>query len=158
MIKNKYGGKTYNKRSNYKKEGPSKEVKENRKGTKELIFYKCKKPGYVKYDCPLYKAKREKRRAMMATWSQSEDSSDDENENKVVNTCFMAFEDKDEVNSNLDEDEEFMFKYDDLLKAIYKLDENNTLLKKKVFELQKELDEIKENFSKIEASKNSLEK
>ena len=30
MMKNKYGGKTYNKRSNYKKEGPSKEEKENR--------------------------------------------------------------------------------------------------------------------------------
>ena len=30
MMKNKYGGKTYNKRSNYKKEGPSKEDKENR--------------------------------------------------------------------------------------------------------------------------------
>ena len=30
MMKNKYGGKTYNKRSSYKKEGPSKEEKENR--------------------------------------------------------------------------------------------------------------------------------
>ena len=30
MMKNKYGGKNYNKRSSYKKEGPSKEEKENR--------------------------------------------------------------------------------------------------------------------------------
>ena len=30
MMKNKFGGKTYNKRSNYKKEGPSKEEKEDR--------------------------------------------------------------------------------------------------------------------------------
>ena len=51
-----------------------------------------------------------------------------------------------------------MFEYDELLKFIYKLDEKNTLLKKKVFELQKELDEIKENFSKLEASKISLKK
>ena len=36
--------------------------------------------------------------------------------------------------------------------------EKNTSVKKKVFELQKELDEIKENFSKIEASKISFEK
>ena len=35
MMKNKFGGKTYNKRSNYKKEGPSKEEKENREGAKE---------------------------------------------------------------------------------------------------------------------------
>ena len=141
MMKNKFGGKTYNKRSNYKKEGPLKEVKETREGAKEVI-----------------KANREKRRAMKATWSQSEDSSDDENENEVANMCFMAFEDKDEVNSNLDEDEKFMFEYDDLLKAIYKLDEKNTLLKKKVFELKKELDEIKEKFSKIEATEIFLEK
>ena len=50
--------------------------------------------------------------------------------------CFMDFKDKDEVNSNFDENEEFMFEYDDFLKAIYKLDEKNTFLKKKVFELQ----------------------
>ena len=30
MMKKKYDGKTYNKRSNYKKEGPSKEEKESR--------------------------------------------------------------------------------------------------------------------------------
>ena len=103
MMKNKYGGKTYNKRSNYKNEGLSKEEKENREGAKEVIFYKCKKSEHVKYDCPLYKAKREKRRAMVVTWSQSEDSFDDENKNEVVNMCFIDFEDKDEVNSNLDE-------------------------------------------------------
>ena len=59
----------------------------------------------MKYDCPLYKAKREKRRAMMTIWSQSEDSSDDENEKKVANMCFKAFEDPDGVNSNFDDDE-----------------------------------------------------
>ena len=108
-----------------------------------MICYKCKKSGHVKYDCLLYKAKREKKRAMVATWSQSEDSSDDEDKNEVDNMCFMAFEDKDEVNSNLDENEDFIFEYDDLLKAIYKLDEKNTSLKKNLFELQKELYEIK---------------
>ena len=123
-----------------------------------MTCYKCKKPGHVKYDCPLYKVKRENRRVMVATWSQSEDSSDAEKENEVVSMCFMAFEGKDEVNYNLDENEDFMFEYDDFLKAIYKLDENNTSLKKNLFELQKELDEIKGNFSKIEASKISLEK
>ena len=84
-------------------------------------------------------------------------SSDDEDENEVVNMCFMTLEDQDEVNSNSD-DEELMFEYDELLKFIYKLDENNNLLKKKVFELQKELDEIKENFSKVKASKISFKK
>ena len=159
MIKNKFGGKTYNKRSNYKKEGPSKEEKENREGAKEVTCYKCKKPGHIKYDCHLYKAKKEKRRAMMATWSQSEDSSDDESENEFANMCFMAFDDQDKVSFDSDsDDDEVSFEYDELHISLYKFGENNTSLKKKIFELQKELDEIKENFSKVEASKISLEK
>ena len=45
---------------------------------------------------------------MIETWSQSEDSSDDENENEIANMFFIAFEDQDEVNSNFDNDE-FIF-------------------------------------------------
>ena len=92
---------------------------------------------------------------MMETWSQSEDSSDDESENEFANICFMAFEDQDKVSSD---DDEVSFKYDELVIALYKFGENNTSLKKKIFELQKELDEIKENISKVEALKISLEK
>ena len=146
-MKDKFGGRTYNKRSNYKKEGPLKEEKEKRKGVKEVTCYKCKKPGHIKYDCSFYKAKREKRRAMMTTWSQSEDSSDNESENEFASMCFMAFEDQDKVNSDsdsaFDSDDDISFEYDKLLIALYKFDENNTSLKKKIFELQEELDEIK---------------
>ena len=74
-------------------------------------------------------------------------------EEEGTDTCFMALEDQDEVSSNSD-DEECIFEYDELLKFIYKLDEKNTLLKNKVFEL----DEIKEKFSKVEVSKISLKK
>ena len=92
---------------------------------------------------------------MMATWSQSEDSSNDENEEEVVNMCFMAFEDQDVINFNFNDDE-FIIEYEELLSDINKLNEKYTSLKKKVFELQKEFDEIKEKFSKVEASKFSL--
>ena len=91
---------------------------------------------------------------MMTTWSQSEDSSNDENEKEVANMCFMALEDQYEVNFNFD-DNEFMIECEEFLKYINKLDEKNTLLKKKVFELKKELDEI---ISKVEALKFSLDK
>ena len=47
--------------------------------------------------------------------------------------CFMVLEDQDEVNSNFDNDEEFMIEYEKLFKDINKLDEKNTSLKKKVF-------------------------
>ena len=55
--------------------------------------------------------------------------------------CFMAFEDQDEVTSNIDDD---VIEYEESLKHINKLDKKNTSFKKKVFELQKKLGEIKE--------------
>ena len=76
---------------------------------------------------------------MMTTWIQSEDSSDDENENEVDNMCFMAFEDKDEVKSNLDENEDFMFEYDDCLKPSTSLMKRTPLLRKSFLSFKKNL-------------------
>ena len=47
---------------------------------RDLVCFKYKKPRYIKYDCPLYKieAKNRKKKAMMATWSESEDESSKE--------------------------------------------------------------------------------
>ncbi|KAL6341663.1 hypothetical protein AAG906_032784 [Vitis piasezkii] len=61
---------------------------------RDLTCFKCKKPGHIKYDCPLYKseAKRRMKKAMMATWSESEESSEEENEKEVANMCFMAID------------------------------------------------------------------
>ena len=70
-------------------------------------------------------------------------------EEEVSNMCLMALEDRDKVNYYSDFDDGISFEYDEMLIVLYKFDENNTLLKKKVFELQKELYEIKENFSKV---------
>ena len=127
MMKDKFSGRTYNRRSNYKKKSHSREEKVKREEATKVVCYKCKKLGHVKYDCPLNKTKREKRRVIMATWSQSEDSSDDENEKEVANMCSMALEDQDEVNSNFDNDGEFMIEYDEFLKYINKLDEKEHL-------------------------------
>ena len=45
---------------------------------RDLVCFKCKKLGHIKYDCPLYKSEtnRRKTKAMMATWSESEESSE----------------------------------------------------------------------------------
>ena len=94
----------------------------------------------------------------MATWSESEDeSSEEEKKKEVANMCFMAINDLDEVNSNIsDEDRHDFFQeqYEDL----EKLDLKNASLKKKVQQLGKELGEVKENFSNVEVLKLILKK
>ncbi|RVW18658.1 Copia protein [Vitis vinifera] len=65
---------------------------------KRFDMLQVQKTGHIKYDCPLYKseAKRRMKKAMMATWSESEESSEEENEKEVANMCFMAIDDLDE--------------------------------------------------------------
>ena len=93
---------------------------------------------------------------MMATWSQSEDSSDDESENEFSNMCFMAFKDQDKVSSDSDydsDDDEVSFEYDELLIALYKFGENNNSLKKKILSFKKNLMKSKKIFQKLKLQK-----
>ena len=62
-----------------------------------LICYECKKPGYFKSECPQLKKdlKKYKKKAMMATWSDSdESSSEEEDSHEQANLCLMAHENK----------------------------------------------------------------
>ncbi|GAV89508.1 LOW QUALITY PROTEIN: zf-CCHC domain-containing protein/UBN2 domain-containing protein, partial [Cephalotus follicularis] len=73
----------------------------NDKDEKEVTCYECNKPGHIRSDCPKLKKKKDKKKAMIATWSDSDDSSLDEDENKeITNIAFMAMEDKNEVCSS----------------------------------------------------------
>ena len=152
MMKDKLSGKTYNKRSNYKREGPSREEKEKREGASEVICYKCKKLGHIKYDCPLYKAKREKIRAMMTTWSHSEDSSEDQNDEEIANMCFMAFEDQDEVNSNLMM-MNLLLNMRNCLKTSTSLMKRIPHLRRKLLSFKNNFMESKKNFQKLKLQK-----
>ena len=77
------------------------------RGEKDLVCFKCKKSGHIKYDCPLYKseAKRRMKKAMMGTLSESEESSDEQKDKEVANMCFMAIDELDEVNSNFSDED-----------------------------------------------------
>ncbi|GKV40372.1 hypothetical protein SLEP1_g48027 [Rubroshorea leprosula] len=67
----------------------------------EIICYKCKKAGHIKSECPnsdekSLKAKK-KKKAMVATWSCSEDSSSSKEESDMeAHFCLMAKDDADE--------------------------------------------------------------
>ncbi|GAV91750.1 zf-CCHC domain-containing protein/UBN2 domain-containing protein [Cephalotus follicularis] len=75
LAKKKFGGK------NVKKSTPSKS--ETKK--EEIICFECNKPGHYKSECPRLK-KDKKKRAMLATWSDSDESSSEEEENQESST------------------------------------------------------------------------
>ncbi|WRX14092.1 zinc finger protein [Theobroma cacao] len=72
----------------------------------ELTCFECKKPGHFKFECPLLRKKTPKRnkksnKAMVAaTWSVSDTSSSEVEEEKAeerANLCLMARDDESEV-------------------------------------------------------------
>ncbi|RVW62243.1 hypothetical protein CK203_064480 [Vitis vinifera] len=99
MRGERFRGKRFTSRRDLsKKESSSHSDKEKWEEKRDLVCFKHKKPGHIKYDCPLYKseAKRRMKKVMMANWSESEESSEEENEKEVANMCFMAIDELDE--------------------------------------------------------------
>ena len=104
---------------------------------------------------------KKNKKAMVATWSESEsdeDSMEEECTNEDANMCFMTLkEHEDEVNSNSNYNE-----FQDILQELYfdleKLGFKKVSLKKKISSLQNELNEFKEKFENIEKAKISFEK
>ena len=68
---------------------------------------------------------------MMATWSESEEFSEEENDKEETNMCFMAIDDLDEVNSNCS-DEDMHNVFEELYEDFEKLSLKNNSLKKKI--------------------------
>ena len=138
--------------SGYQSHGDKEKWEEKR----DLVCFKCKKLRHIKYDCPLYKseAKKKRKKTMMATWSESEnESSKEENEKKVANMCFMAINELDKVNSNFS-DVDMHDVFEELYEDFEKLSLKNNSLKKKI----QELEEVKEKFSIVEILKLILKK
>ena len=146
MRGEKFKGRRFtSRRDSFKKEFSSHGDKEIWEEKKDLVFFKCKKLGHIKYDCSLYKseAKKRKKKAMMATSSESEDeSSKEEKEKEVANMFFMVINELNEVNSNIS-DENIHDAFEELYEDFKKLGLKNVSLKKKVQQLEKELGEVK---------------
>ncbi|KAM6587597.1 hypothetical protein CsatA_010202 [Cannabis sativa] len=134
----------------------------------QIICYECKKPGHMKTDCPL--RKRSRRRAMMATWSESEKESSEDEQHEIANTCFMAIDDKvsnpnhtSDFESESDDDaldmsyDELSKSFNDLFVDFEKLLAKNSTQRKKISLLLEEVEalKVKENEFLIETQCNN---
>ncbi|GAV85616.1 zf-CCHC domain-containing protein/UBN2 domain-containing protein, partial [Cephalotus follicularis] len=117
-AKMKFGSK------HFKKSLPSKS--ETKK--EEIICFECNKPGHYKSECPRLKKTKDtikKKKAMLATWSDSDESSSEEEENQeVAQLALMAIDDSDE-DEDEDEDEN---EVSELLELLEKFSQENTSL------------------------------
>ena len=120
----------------------------------QITCYECKKPGHMKTDCPL--RKRSRRRAMMATWSEREKESSEDEQHEIANTCFMAIDDKvsnpnhtSDFESESDDDaldmsyDELSKSFNDLLVDFEKLLAKNSTQRKKISLLLEEVEALK---------------
>ena len=120
------------------------------KKTKEVICFKCKRPGHIQDECSKLKHReaKERRRAFQATWDDSSKSEIEEEQQEPSNLCFMALKDAFEVpllsNSSYD------YSCDDMcdgeLDDDEELDDNNSLIRKLFLKCQKLL--LKKNIYK----------
>ncbi|KAL5569945.1 hypothetical protein UlMin_026520 [Ulmus minor] len=121
-----------------------KEVDEHPKQS-EVICYECNKPGHYRSECP--QLKQGKKKAMLATWDDSDSSDSESEKDECANVCFMTIHDE-VINSELDSSN---FSFDELLDAFEELHtefeiliSKNKALKNKNISLEKEF--LKQKF------------
>ncbi|KAH9697863.1 hypothetical protein KPL71_023789 [Citrus sinensis] len=127
----------------FKKTGDRRKFRnlKNQKEKKEVIIcYECKKPGHIKSECPLLN--KLKKKAMVATWDDSdEDSSDEEESQEVSNLALMAIGDDDDLNEVSDPTyDELYDAFKEMHDELMKIGKTNACLKKKLVELTNEKD------------------
>ncbi|GAV72713.1 hypothetical protein CFOL_v3_16201, partial [Cephalotus follicularis] len=122
------------------------DTRKNEKVEKEVICYECDKPGHIRLDCPKLKKKKDnvKKKAMITTWSGSDESSSDKEENEeVANIAFMAMEDDIEVKTSSLSYNELQYEYDELLDVLDNLNREYLFIKKIAKDRAKENIELK---------------
>jgi hypothetical protein len=125
-----------------------KEISKTEERTKDpSICYECKKPGHFRNECPIVKRmKKFKKKAMAATWGESDTSSSDEESHKTetANICYMAMEEDEVTNDQPD------YTYDELQNAFEELHQaykaaaqSNAQNKRKLLQVTNEVEKLK---------------
>ncbi|PKA54067.1 hypothetical protein AXF42_Ash016232 [Apostasia shenzhenica] len=126
-------------RRSQRKPFKTKDAKENTSKIKEneVTCYNCNQPGHIKPNCPLLKGKKiRKKKAFVATWSDSDkNSSSDENE-EITNLCLMADVESDD-NGSTNSVNDSSLSYDEQEENLVDLIQEYDKLKKKYFSLKK---------------------
>ena len=159
-------------RMNKARRPPRKEIMKGDSSKKEkepIICYECKKPGHIKFECPMWKKsnlKKQKKKAMVATWSDSDTSDNDEEE--VANLCLMAHDEPKVLsNANTYSFDELQDAFDELAlefeamnlkykKMNSKLKEENKTLSMTNSNLIKKVDELQVNVDDLTIKNKNL--
>ncbi|GAV59425.1 zf-CCHC domain-containing protein [Cephalotus follicularis] len=129
------------------------------KEEKEVICYECNKPGHIKPNCPKLKKKKDKKKAMIATWSDIDNSSSDEDENEeIANIAFLAMEDDNEICSTSLSYNDLQNEYNELIDVLDVLNKEYQLLKKIAKDRAKENMEFKNHILELKNDECSIEK
>ncbi|GAV64533.1 zf-CCHC domain-containing protein/UBN2 domain-containing protein, partial [Cephalotus follicularis] len=125
-----------------------------------IICYECDKSGHIRPDCPKLKKKDKiKKKTMIATWSDiDESSSDDEESEEAANIAFMAMEDDCEVTMSSLSYNEMQSEYNELLDVLNELNREYQLLKKIAKVRTKENVELKNCILEMKKDESIIEK
>ncbi|GAV87948.1 zf-CCHC domain-containing protein [Cephalotus follicularis] len=133
------------------------------KEEKEIICYECDKPGHTRPECPKLKKNKDfflKKKAMIATWSDSDESSSEEDIEEVANIALMAIKDEsdhEETTSSLSFNE-LQCEYDELLDILNDLNREYSFLRKIARDREKENVELKNCILEMKKDERVVEK
>ena len=143
----------------FRKDGKKEDDRPWKHKKDQIICFECKKPGHKVADCPMKKSKNKfKKKAMKATWSDSDSSSseEEEEEKEMSNLALMAIGDDDDLLDESDDEKvQNSFEFDELLDTFNELHELYDMLRKKYRILKKEHSSLLHVHASLE-SKNKL--
>ncbi|KAH9656139.1 hypothetical protein KPL70_022564 [Citrus sinensis] len=130
--------------------------KNYREKKEAITCYECKKPGHIRSECPLIN--KLKKKAMVATWDDSEEeSNDEEGSQEVSNLALMEIGWDDDLNEVSDPTyDELYDAFQDLHNELMKIGKKNVCLKKEMAKLKNENESLNARIVCLEVGNKTL--